>query len=320
MEKIKVGQIGCGNWGKNIARNLVDLNVLHKIWDVDVKSLRLRNINDSLITDNVSEIFNDKMIDCVVISSPASTHKEFAIKAISKNKHVFIEKPFCLSLKDAKTIIRAAKKHNKIIFVGHLLHYHNAFIELKKQLASGSIGNINIIKANRLNFGLIRSTESVIYDLVCHDVSMILSIMQEMPRDIQVNSIFKNSSNLPDIVNIILKFSKNVFAKINADWISPYKEHRFSVLGTNGSMVFDDNKKWGEKLCLNPSYISKGLKIIYKKEKFIKLKEEEPLKKELESFLDCITYNKQPITNHLEALNVQKVLESIDKKLSYFKD
>ena len=195
MENILVGLVGIGNWGRNLARNLCELGVLKKIYDPYINTKKMNFINNVNFCQNIHEIMNDKEINCVVIASPAITHKEISIQAIEKNKHVFVEKPFCLSLKDAFKISEKAKIHKKIIFVGHLLNYHNGFIELKNQINKGLIGNINIIKANRLNFGAIRKNESVVYDLLSHDISMILSITKELPSRIQVNKISKFNSN-----------------------------------------------------------------------------------------------------------------------------
>ena len=317
MNNVSVGQIGCGHWGKNIARNLINLGVLNKIYDANLDQLKTLGFNKSLHCKYVDEILNDEKINCIVISSPAKTHANYAIEALSKNKHVFIEKPFTLSLKDANSIVNVAKKNNKIVFVGHLLHYHNAFIELKKQINNGIIGNVNVIKANRLNFGAIRSNESVLYDLASHDISMILSIVEDLPNEIQVNSIFKNSSLFPDILNIMLRFPNGTFANINSNWINPYKEHKFTVLGSKGSLIFDDTKEWKEKLCFNPSYINQDLSINQKNINFLKLTEEEPLKKELESLINCINYDKKPMTDCYEALKVQTVMDEIDDKIKY---
>lgn len=315
MENILVGLVGMGNWGKNLARNLCELGVLKKIYDPNINKKKMDFLKNVDFCHNIHEIMNDKKINCVVVASPAITHKEISIHAIEKNKHVFVEKPFCLSLKDASAISEKAKIHNKIIFVGHLLNYHNGFIELKNQVNKGLIGNINIIKANRLNFGAIRKNESVVYDLLSHDISMILSITKELPSEIQANKISKFNKNNPDTVNVILKFSKNIYANLNADWLSPYKEHRFSILGEKGSLIFDDTLSWDKKLYHNPSFINKNMVIELKEKKFIKIKKEEPLKKELESFFECIKNNIEPITNTKEAIDVQNVLEKIDQKL-----
>ena len=212
-------------------------------------------------------------------------------------------------------IKKLSSEVNKIVFVGHLLHYHNGFNELKNIIKLGKIGNLQIIKANRLNFGAIRQKESVLFDLASHDISMILSITEAMPKKVEVNAIFNNSKKIADYINVLLYFENDLIAVINSDWISPYKEHRFSVLGSKGSLIFDDTKDWPNKLIINPSYVNKEKKIIYKPEKAIAVSNEEPLKKEIETFLQCVKKNHKPITDIDEAINVQVVLDMIEKKL-----
>ena len=314
MYKSKVGMIGLGNWGKNIYRNLLSFKVLKKIYDIDLDNL-LKISNEKIICKDINEIITSNDIDTVVISSPAVTHKELIIKSLLNNKNVFVEKPLCLSLTDALEIKKIAIKVKKIFFVGHLLHYHNAFNELKKKIHSGFIGNLKIIKANRLNFGSIRKKESVLYDLASHDVSMILSITKSMPFKVEVNAVFQNSKLIADYVNIILYFKNDLIAIINSDWISPYKEHRFSVYGSKGSLIFDDTLNWEKKLTFNPSFLNENNNVIYKTEENIPLLKEEPLTKEIKAFLNCIETSIQPKTDIEEAIKVQKVLDMIDQEI-----
>ena len=315
MNNNNVGMIGLGSWGKNIYRNLETLNVLKKIYDNNQETLNNIVTNKKKIANNADEIFSSKDIDSIVIASPAETHKNYIIKSLLNDKNVFVEKPFCLSLKDALEIKRLSLKVNKIVFVGHLLHYHNGFNELKNNIKSGKIGNLQIIKANRLNFGAVRKKESVLFDLASHDISMILSITEAIPKKVKVNAIFKNSMTLPDYINVILYFEKDLVAIMTSDWVSPYKEHRFSVLGSKGSLVFDDTRDWSDKLIINSSYLNKEKKIIYKPQRTIAISNEEPLKKEIETFLKCVEKSYKPITDIDEAINVQIVLDMIDKEL-----
>ena len=136
-----------------------------------------------------------------------------------------------------------------------------------------------------------------------------------MPKKVEINAIFKYSNKIADYVNVILHFEKKVIAIINSDWVSPYKEHRFSVLGSNGSLVFDDIQDWPKKLIYNPSFINNDKKITYKPEININVKKYEPLKKEIEAFLICVENKVVPVTNVEEALNVQIVLNMIEQKL-----
>ena len=156
MYKKNVGMIGLGNWGKNIYRNLESLNVLKKVYDSNEINLTKTVAFKKKIANNADEILLSSDIDSVFIASPADTHKNYIIKSLSNYKNVFVEKPLCLSLNDALEIKKLSFEVNKIVFVGHLLHYHNGFDELKNNLELGKIGNLKIIKANRLNFGAVR--------------------------------------------------------------------------------------------------------------------------------------------------------------------
>ena len=315
MFKSKVGLIGLGQWGKNIYRNLESFNVIEKVYDNNLKNLSEFVTSKTKISKNLDEMILTESIDSIFIASPASTHKQYIIKSLLNNKNVFVEKPLCLSLNESHEIKKIADQMNKIVFVGHLLHYHNAFKELKNNVQLGKIGNLKVIKSNRLNFGAIRDKESVLYDLASHDISMILSITKKLPKKVEVNAIFKCSKKIADYINVILYFEKDIIAIINSDWISPYKEHRFSVLGSNGSLIFDDVKDWPEKLIYNPSLINDNNKITYKPEVAIRIEKYEPLKQEIEAFLKCVENKETPITNIEEALNVQTVLNMIEKKL-----
>ena len=315
MYKSRVGLIGLGQWGKNIYRNLETFNVIEKVYDNNPENLSQFVSNKSKIAKDPDELILSEDINSIFIASPASTHKDYIIRSLLNNKNVFVEKPLCLSLDESYEIKKVSNQVNKIVFVGHLLQYHNAFNELKKIVHSGKIGNLKIIKSNRLNFGSIRQKESVLYDLTSHDISMILSITRKIPKKVEINAIFKYSNKIADYVNVILYFEEDIIAIINSDWVSPYKEHRFSVLGSDGSLIFDDVKDWPKKLIYNPSLIDDDKKITYKPEVAINVKRHEPLKSEIEAFFECVENQEPPVTNVEEALNVQIVLSMIEKKL-----
>jgi len=151
--------------------------------------------------------------------------------------------------------------------------------------------------------------------LAAHDISMILSITKILPTNLQVQSIHHNSNLGPDAISVKLSFNEKVTALINCDWMCPYKEHRFSVIGTKGSLIFDDTRDWSNKLTFNPSIINEDNTINFYPLEKIKVNENEPLKNELREFINSIQTRQNPLTDHKEALKVQTVMEMIDKKL-----
>ena len=310
-----IALIGFGNWGKNIARNLSHIGALACIYDHDQTISKKITNEFNLPYFTFGEILSNKNIKAVIIASTAETHKDLAVEAFLNDKDVLIEKPFCLSLLDAKIISKLAVEKKKILMVGHLLNYHNAFIKMKSFIEEGKIGSIKNIRANRLALGAIRSNESVIYDLAAHDISMILSILKNLPNDLSVQSIHHNLNKGPDAINVKLSFNEGITALISCDWMCPYKEHRFSVIGSNGSLIFDDTKDWSSKLSFNPSTINPDNSIKIAKTEKISVNENEPLKNELDEFIDSIESRKSPLTDHKEAMKVQTVMEMIQKKL-----
>ena len=314
-EKLNIALIGCGSWGKNIARNLHQIGTLACIYDTDQNLLQKLNQNFNLPTYSINDIFKNEKIQALVIASAAKTHKDLAEEALLNNKDVFIEKPFCLSLSDATNLSKLAIKKNRVLMVGHLLNYHNAFIKMKDLIKEGKIGKTKNIRANRLALGAIRSHESVVYDLAAHDISMILSITQELPVEISTHSIHHNSNIGPDAISVKLSFKAGTTALINCDWMCPYKEHKFSVIGSKGSLVFDDTQDWSKKLYYNPSIINSDNSINVEPIEEIILEENEPLRNELEEFIRCIQSGKKPLTDHKEAVSVQNIMQIIEKKL-----
>ena len=313
--ELNIALIGCGNWGKNIARDLHQMGVLACIYDLNTKLSAKLSYDYSLPTLELSKIFKNQNINAIVIASPAKTHKDLATKALKNDKDVFIEKPYCLSLRDAQKLSELATDKNKVLMVGHLLNYHNAFVKMKELINNGKIGILQNIRANRLALGVIRTEESVIYDLSTHDISMILSIVKELPIGVNVHSIHHHNNIGPDAVSIKLSFANGVTALINSDWMCPYKEHKFSIIGTKGSLIFDDTKTWSEKLLYDPSIVTTKNTIETLPIEKIKIQKNEPLKSELIEFIDCIYARKSPLTDHKEAVKVQTVIDMIDKKI-----
>jgi len=313
----KIALLGCGNWGKNIARNLSNLGYLYCVYDLNKNISDQFNKNYGLPKLSIDEIIKSQEIVAVVIASSANTHKDLAEKALLNNKDVLIEKPFCLSLADAKDLSKLAIEKEKILMVGHLLNYHNAFIKMKKLIHNGLIGDVINIRAHRLALGSIRSCESVIYDLAAHDISLVLSLMGSIPDDIETQSIHHNNNKGPDAISVKLTFKKGATSFINCDWMCPYKEHRFSVIGKTGGLIFNDTEDWPNKLGYNPSFINHDNTITTIPLQKMNVEPNEPLKTELEEFIKCINSKESPLTDHREAVNVQTVMEMIEEKLKH---
>ena len=137
--------------------------------------------------------------------------------------------------------------------VGHLLHYHPAIVKIKSMINEGKIGRVKNIVANRLSLGIFRKHENVLWSFAPHDISVILSLVNEMPTSVMCLGKDHINEGIHDVTNSILKF-KDAYVNINVNWLNPYKEQKMSIIGEKGMIIFDDVSK-ENKVTYFPQYI-----------------------------------------------------------------
>ena len=308
--KKSIAVAGCGYWGKNLVRNFFELGVLSSICDPNPSIVNTFAKKYNVKNCSYAEILDDTDIKGVVLAVPAELHASMSIDAMSKGKHVFVEKPLAMNEDEANLMIATAKKNNVQLMVGHLLQYHPIFKTVLKIVKNGDIGEINYIYSNRLSFGKVRSKEDVIWSFAPHDVSMILSLANEEPEHISCKSSSFLQKNLADIASIHMKFKSGIKSDLRVSWVNPLKEVKLVVTGKSGMLVFDDTKTWSEKLVLHSYEIDnlKELNLKKTKEEYIKVIEEEPLKNECQHFVNVVEGNLKPFTDVFDGLKVLKVL------------
>jgi UDP-2-acetamido-3-amino-2,3-dideoxy-glucuronate N-acetyltransferase len=301
--------VGFGRWGKNIGRNLSELGVLHTICD----ALPITPFPNIHTTCDFQSILNHPHITQVFIATPANTHYALAKQALMAGKDVFVEKPLCLDLQEGEDLVKTADQFGRVLMVGHLLNYHPCTRKIKELLYNDALGEIRVISARRVFPGAVRE-ENVLWDLLPHDISVILSLCHgSFPESIVSRGSAINPYETMDTITVSLKFPNHILADMTASWVYPFKEQKLVVIGTRGSLVFDDAKDWGEKLSFHLLKGSLFPKIEYEKVD-CPIEKEEPLKMECLHFLECCQNRRQPLTNGLEALNCLRLLHEIQEQ------
>ena len=159
MTEKNIAVIGAGYWGKNLVRNFHQLGVLNVICDADrkIQSQIHKDYPDVSCVDDFDALLSDPSLAAIVIATPAVTHFALAAKALDAGKHVFVEKPLAVTYDEGRQLVDIARSAGKILFVGHILHYHQGVIELKKMVAEGKIGRLQYVYSRRLSLGKIRT-------------------------------------------------------------------------------------------------------------------------------------------------------------------
>jgi len=169
-----IALIGSGYWGRNPVRNFHQLGALHTACDSNprVEEEIRENYPHAIFRRSYGELLADVSVDA---------HFGMARQAIEASKDVYVEKPLAMNMEDGAEVARLAEHSGHIVMVGHILQYHPAVRKLKELIAAGHLGRIDYIYSNRLNIDKIRTEENILWSFAPHDISVVLSLLDEEP-------------------------------------------------------------------------------------------------------------------------------------------
>ena len=318
-KKLKIAMAGAGYWGKNLVRNFDSLGVLGVICDSRKDTLQAfsEKYPKVKVTDSFQSVLKDDSVTGVAIATPAETHYRVVKAALLADKHVFVEKPLALREGEGIELNELAKARKRVLMVGHLLQYHPVVVKLKQLVSEGELGKIQYIYSNRLNLGKIRNEENILWSFAPHDISVILSLTDEMPERVSSAGANYLHPKVADVTLSSLIFPSGIRAHIFVSWLHPYKEQRLVVVGDRKMALFNDVEP-EDKLLLFPHRIEwkNHLPVPDKKEaETVSVDNSEPLREECRHFIECIKEKIRPITDGEEALRVLRVLQACQESL-----
>jgi predicted dehydrogenase len=328
---INIGLIGYGYWGPNLARNFnSNPNMeLKSICDLSADRLEMAGklYPQVKLTKDTNELFSDANLDAIAIATPVSTHFDLAYKALSNDKHVWVEKPITEKIEQAEALIDLASKKNKSLFVDHIFIYTGAVRKIKQIIQNGELGDLIYYDSTRVNLGLFQQDVDVIWDLAAHDISIMDYLMPFKKFTVSATGSNYYGNGIVPKSLLTIYMENNVVGHINVSWVSPVKIRRTLIGGTLKMILYDDNNP-SEKV----KVYDKGVDLYVTKEELYRLKiqyrigdmyapkleEFEALARGTEHFADCIMNGKKPMSDGEAGLEVVKVLvaskESLKKK------
>ncbi|MFC1888908.1 Gfo/Idh/MocA family protein [Thermodesulfobacteriota bacterium] len=314
MTEPMVAVVGCGYWGKNLARNFYQLGALKAICDMDPQILEVQGrLCPGVETGSDYEaVLAREDIAGVVIATPAEMHFKMVVQALEAGKDVFVEKPMALMYSEGDELVRLAEVKGRILMVGHVLLYHPAIVALKETVDAGEIGDVHYIYSTRLNLGKVRREENILWSFAPHDISIILLLLKELPISVSAHGGNYLQEAVTDVTVTTMEFTGGARGHIFVSWLHPYKEQKLVVVGSEKMAVFDDVER-ERKLRI----MDKGIRWVNGQpearqvsETTIYLPEAEPLRIECRHFLDCVRDRKAPTSDGRSALDVLKVLNA----------
>ena len=312
-DRTRIAVIGCGAWGRNHVRTLASLGNLYAVADEQGK--RSFDIAAEFGVRPLApmQVLEDERIDGVVLALPAHVHADMAIRAMEAGKHVLVEKPIALRAADAEDVVATAERHDRVLMVGHVLRHHPAFRRLLSEIGGGAIGEPRYVQSHRQGFGRFHAFFDAAWDLAPHDLSLVLAVAGREPTfAVGRSSVALGGSR--DNALIYMAFGQTLAAHVSVSRISAHRDRRFTVTGTDGTLVFDDLEDWPRKLvryrhAVDP-HEEGGASFELGDAEPIAVDEAMSLTEELSNFVAAIEGREAPRTPGRDGLNVVRILET----------
>ncbi len=303
MTKTTIGIVGIGHLGSRHLKVYSELAEKADIIGVcDRKQERTQKLADHYkvkFFDNYKDLLGK--VDAVSICVPTVNHFEITKDFLQSDTHVLVEKPMTITLKEADKLITLAQKKNLKLQVGHVERFNSAF-EAVKPIAQDPL----FIECHRLNQFPNRSLDiGVVMDLMIHDIDIILGLVRSKIKDIQAVGV-KVLTSMEDIANARITFTNGCVCNLTASRVSDDVTRKIRIFLKDTYISLD-------YMAQQASVYKKSGPLISKTQ--LPIEKEEPLKKEIESFIDCVRENKTPVVSGIEGREALKVALAICQKI-----
>lgn len=302
MDKLYTAVIGTGHLGSRHAKVYSGLKKVNLVGVCDINEERGRKIAKKYHTAYYSDYHSlfDK-VQAVSIAVPTFMHHKIAKDFLNNGIHVLIEKPITKTLKEADELLEIAKRKNLTIQVGHVERFNSAVRAIEPYIKEPKF-----IECTRSGPFAARAADiGVVLDLMIHDIDIILGLIESSVESIEAVGV-KIVSEHEDTANVRMMFANKAVCDLTAS--------RVTKKATRTIKIFQEDSY----IYLN--YLTQSATLFRKennvmKKKNIRIHKEEPLKKELESFVDCVLNSKRPIVSGEEARRALKVAIDITDQI-----
>ncbi|KKP24713.1 MAG: Oxidoreductase [candidate division TM6 bacterium GW2011_GWF2_28_16] len=310
---IKIGIIGLGHMGNyhasasTIAQN-VNLVAVADPNEANFAKIKSGNIKKFL---NYQDMLD--LVDAVIIAVPTELHHKIAKDCLLAGKHVLVEKPITKNIEQAQELFNIAQEKNLALHIGHVERFNGAVQELKK-----IINNPYLIECHRIGpFAPRVQNDSVVLDLMIHDIDLVLNIIDSEIEQANIISQ-KINSQLADLAVVQIKFKNNTMANITASRASQIKERTMCIHQKDAFIKLDfTTQDIFIHRHTSDSVIVGVNQLQYKQEATIErlfVFKDNPLKQEIEYFINSIKTG-QKLNNAKNDINALKLTLTLDAQV-----
>ncbi len=337
MNELAVGLAGFGYWGTKLARNLHEAAGCRLAAVADVDSLRVaeavRRYPGCRGFTTVDELAGDGGIEAVVLATPASNHAGHVRTSLEAGKHLLVEKPLALSTEECEELCALAASKGLTLMVGHTFVYSKPVQLLRAMIDGGELGRVLYLYAQRLNLGIVRDDLNALWNFGPHDVSIMLYLLDRLPKEVSALQYRLLNRRLEDIVFLVLEFPDGVVAHIHESWLDPRKVRHLTVVGDRKMVVYDDIDvetpiRIYDRSVVPETLLTNGMltdeapendfgefKLKVRSGEMVAphIPAHEPLRGEIEHFVECVITGRPPLTDGAHGRDVVAVLEAAEQ-------
>ena len=290
-QSIRVGVVGVGSIGKNHVRICAALKEAGFAAIYDTNKDVARSVGREYNVPAASSLDEFvSLIDAATVAAPTNAHYEIGRRLLEAGKHVLIEKPITETPKEAEELVRLARERSLILQVGHVERFNPVMSALQERLTRPVF-----IEVHRLSQYPFRSLDiGVVLDLMIHDLEIILHLVRSPVKSIDAVGV-PVLSKTEDIANARIRFKSGCVANLTASRISTEKMRKIRVWQgePQAYLSLDYQNQAGEIDRLVNGQITR--------EK-VSIERDEPLKRELQAFIECASRGQQPLVSGYEAM------------------
>jgi predicted dehydrogenase len=298
MDQVRVGIIGVGYLGTQHARILSYLEEaeLKGVADTDFKkAVEIGNRHGVSYYQNYEEMMGE--IDAAIVATPTSEHHQISLNLLRNGKSVLVEKPITETVEQGEELVREAMSSGLVLQVGHLERFNPAV-----EAVETMIREPRFIEVQRLGSFSSRSLDiDVVLDLMIHDLDIIMALIKDEVGIIRASGIHVLSDKI-DIATARLEFKGGCVATLTASRVHQGKVRKLRIFEPTVYYSID--------------YIDQEV-VVFPLDrrqtdiKTLKIQKEEPLKKELRNFLDCIRLGKTTKVTGEEGLRALRLAHGV---------
>jgi predicted dehydrogenase len=241
---LRLGLIGFGYWGPNLARNLSEIRGVTLAAVADRRPERREAVvarhPGVRLFDDPAELIACPDLDAVVVATPVATHYDLGLAALKAGKDVLIEKPLAATGAEAEMLVDVARRGRRVLMVDHTYVYAGAVRKIAELIDAGELGEVRYYDSLRINLGLFQSDVSVLWDLAIHDIALLQFLMRRRFTTVQATGGCHLGEGLESVAHLTLGLDGGAQAHVNVSWISPVKIRQTIVVGDRKMLLYDD--------------------------------------------------------------------------------